>query len=266
MEYPPIECRHSIGGYFMSRKSKYDAEFKVNICKRYLSGESSIHLSKELGLHSGDSLVRRWVKKYQVYGDAAFIQTNHNRVYPKELKQLVIDEYNYNGKTTQELALKYGISTAWIVESWIKKYNNGIEIKDYIPKHEVYAMKSRKTTFEERIDIVKYVLCNNNDYKGAAEKFSVPYANVYQWVSKYNKMGEQGLLDRRGVKAFDQSKKVLTLEEKKDLEIEKLKRELERANMVIEVLKKKNELEEQFIKDSHSFAKDFCTKQSKNSK
>jgi len=40
-------------------------------------------------------------------------------------------------------------------------------------------MKSRKATFEERIKIVEYVLANDNNNKGAAEKYSVPYASVY---------------------------------------------------------------------------------------
>ena len=40
-------------------------------------------------------------------------------------------------------------------------------------------MKSRKTSFEERLEIVKYVLDNNNDYKDAADKYGVPYANIY---------------------------------------------------------------------------------------
>ena len=52
-------------------------------------------------------------------------------------------------------------------------------------------MNSRKTTFEERLEIVNYVLANDNDYKGAADKYSVPYANVYNWVKKYNEFGER---------------------------------------------------------------------------
>lgn len=49
-------------------------------------------------------------------------------------------------------------------------------------------MKSRKTTIEERLEIVNYVLSNNNDYSGAADKYTVPYASVYQWIKKYNEL------------------------------------------------------------------------------
>lgn len=43
-------------------------------------------------------------------------------------------------------------------------------------------MKSRSTTLQERLEIVDYALSNNNDYKGATDKYTVPYASVYQWV------------------------------------------------------------------------------------
>ena len=53
-----------------------------------------------------------------------------------------------------------------------------------------------------------------------------------------NEDGENGLFDKRGRPYFAKSVKVLTPKEKQALEIEKLKSELERKDMVIEVLKK----------------------------
>ena len=158
------------------------------------------------------------------------------------------------------LANKYKISTPEIVRRWIIKYNKGIEIKDYDPKGDVYTMKSRKTTFEERLEIVNYVLANNNDYKGAADKYSVPYANVYNWVKKYNESGEDGLSDSRGRPSSKEPNYELTDLEKKDVEIEKLKRELERSKMVIEVLKKNIEIQERMERDSRLLGKKTNTK------
>ena len=109
-------------------------------------------------------------------------------------------------------------------------------------------MKSRKTTLEERIEIVKYALDNNNDYKGAADKFLVPYANVYKWVKIYNEQGEEGLKFHRGrPKNFNFE---LTELEKKDLEIAKLKLELEKHKRAEEILKKNLEIKKQLFKDS----------------
>ena len=111
-------------------------------------------------------------------------------------------------------------------------------------------MKSRKTTIKERIEIVRYVLTHDNDYKGAAKKYSVSYASVYQWVKKYNEFGEDGLSDRRGRPSTAEHIKELTTEEKQAIEIEKLKKELERSKMVIEVLKKNIEIQKRMERDS----------------
>ena len=110
-----------------------------------------------------------------------------------------------------------GISPS-VVRNWIKKYNEG-ELKEYTPCPEVYSMKSRKTTFEERIQIVKWVLDNNNDYKGAASQYAVPYSLVYQWTKKYLEKGKDALKDSRGRPSSNEHKELTELE-KKDIEIE----------------------------------------------
>lgn len=74
-----------------------------------------------------------------------------------------------------------------------------MKLKDYNPKQEVYmASARRKTTIEERKEIVFYCINNNKDYKGTAEKYNVSYSQVYSWVKKYNSIGEEGLTDKRG--------------------------------------------------------------------
>lgn len=224
----------------MSRKAKYSKEFKIEIVKKYLKGESALALANEYeitGIH-GDDRIREWAHRYEAFGEVAFNNDSTNKSYSKSLKEKVIKEYLLGGTSTTELAIKYNISTSEIVRTWIIKYNNGIEIKDYDPKNEVYTMKARKTTFEERLEIVQYVIDNDNNYKGAAAKYSVPYASVYQWVAKYHERGEDGLSDKRGRPTTSKPIKELTNEEKQAIEIEKLKRELERSKMVIEVLKK----------------------------
>lgn len=98
------------------------------------------------------------------------------RQYSKELKEKVIKDYLDGNGSLEDLVNKYNISTHEFVRSWVLKYNSGIEIKDYTPKGDVYTMKSRSTTLQERLEIANYVLSNNNDYKGVADKYTVPYA------------------------------------------------------------------------------------------
>jgi transposase-like protein len=240
----------------MSRKAKYSKKLKLEIIKRYLKGEPASLLANEYGMPKNmDNRIRKWVHAYEANGESAFDDSNKNKSYSKELKDKVVKEYLSNVITPDDLANKYKISNGEIVRRWVLKYNQGIENKDYSPKSEVYTMKARRTTLEERIEIVNYVLANNNDYKGAADKYSVPYASVYQWLLKYNKFGETGLSDNRGRPSTKEPTHELTELEKKDIEIEKLKRELERSNMVIEVLKKNIEIRERMERDSRLLGK-----------
>ena len=245
----------------MGRKAKYSKELKLEIVKRYLKGESSHTLANEYKLPKRAPVkIRMWAHKYEIYGEQAFDHSKHNKAYSKELKQQVVNEYLAGGTSTTELSNKYNISTDEIVRQWVIKYNKGIEIRDYDPKGDVYTMKSRKTTFEERLEIVNYVLSHDNDYKGAADKYSVPYANVYNWVKKYNESGEDGLSDSRGRPSSKEPKHELSDIEKKDIEIEKLKKELERSKMVIEVLKKNIEIQERMERDSRLLGRKTNTK------
>lgn len=52
-----------------------------------------------------------------------------------------------------DLVANYNITYS-VVRRYINKWYKGIEIKDYDPKADVYTMKSRKTTFEERLKII----------------------------------------------------------------------------------------------------------------
>ena len=243
----------------MGRKAKYSNEIKIEICKRYLNGEGATFLANEYGVPHMETIIG-WVRRYEILKEKSFITNERNNKYSAEFKQEVINQVLAGNESINTIRNKYNIPSNSIVMNRVKKYNSGIEIKDYNPKGDVYTMKSRKTTFEERLEIVNYVLANNNDYKSAADKYTVPYANVYQWVKKFNECGEDGLKDNRGRPSSNEPKKELTLEEKQALEIEKLKRELEHEKMVVEVLKKNLEIRQKMERDSHLLDKKTNTK------
>lgn len=67
------------------------------------------------------------------------------------------------------------------------------------------------------------------------------YQQIYTWVQKYKKDGEEGLKDRRGRHKKDY--KPQTEEERLKLEVATLKRQLYLSQMKIDVLKKLQELE-----------------------
>ena len=140
--------------------------------------------------------------------------------------------------TISSLNMQYLVRS--VLRSWIKVYNANREFKDYNPKREVYMAEARrKTTLEERKEIVNYCINHNRDYKNTATKFNVSYGQVYSWVKKYDSDGESGLTDRRGQRKTDDEVDELERLRRENL---RLKRQLEEKDMVVELLKKSERL------------------------
>lgn len=100
--------------------------------------------------------------------------------------------------------------------------------------------KGRRTTWQERMDIVLYYLANGQDYMKTVNHFHVSYQQVYSWIKKYEAGGEEALRDGRGrTKASDE----LTETDRHKLAMKKLEYENERLRAENAFLKKLEELE-----------------------
>ena len=100
------------------------------------------------------------------------------------------------------------------------------------------AKARRKTTIDERKEIVSYCIEHNHNYKEAAALYDVSYSQVYLWVKKYDKYGEEGLIDKRGHHKADDEVDEL---ERLRRENVRLKCQLEEKDMAVELLKKVKE-------------------------
>ena len=98
----------------------------------------------------------------------------------------------------------------------------------------------RKTTIEERKEIVEYCITHNCNYRDTANFYDVSYSQVYSWVKKYNEKGIEGLKDKRGQHKTDDEVDEL---ERLRRENSRLKRQLEEHDMLTELLKKVQEFE-----------------------
>lgn len=226
----------------MGRTQKYTMIEKVQACEDYISGKISareIALSLKMTKH-GYKAIYGWVQQYKKYGSSAFEKKLKNKAYSKAFKTEVVEAYLRGEGSNIKLALKYNIPSRSIIIKWVTIYTEGKQIKDYDPKPEVYMTKARKTTIEERKEIVEYCLNNNKDYKGTASLYNVNYAQVYSWVKKYLDDGEAALKDRRGKR---KSEEELSDDEKKDRKILLLERKIKQIEKENELLKKLEELE-----------------------
>ena len=225
----------------MSRKSKYSIEQRVQACEDYRNGTRSLEeICVALGTPRKET-IREWLKKYEKYGIPAFQEKLYNKSYTKDFKIQVVEEYIRGHSSLEELIIKYDISSTTQLRKWISLYNANRELKDYCPKREVYMAEARrKTSIEERKEIVEYCIEHNRNYKETASVYDVSYSQVYSWVKKYDARGEEGLTDKRGHHKTDEEVDELELLRRENV---RLKRQLEEKDMLAELLKKVQEFE-----------------------
>ena len=221
-------------------KRKHTAEWMIARVEDYLTGKGSYKtIAEAYGI--GCTTFKNWANKYREHGSTAFVETKGNRKYSKEFKTECVEAVIQGKGSVDDIVARYNISSRSVLRSWIKRYNANKELKDYNPKREVYMAESRrKTTLEERKEIVEYCLSHKKDYKSTAARYDVSYGQVYSWVKKYAADGEAGLADRRGHHKTDDEVDELERLRRENL---RLKRQLEEQGMLVELLKKVKEFE-----------------------
>lgn len=246
----------------MRSNSKHTARELERYILLYLNeGKGFRELNEEYGLLLSQSTFGQKVLRYQDYGFPGIQTRTRNNHYTKAFKKKVIQEHLEEGTPFKQLARKYNIPAHETVRRWIIKYTKGENIRSYTPKPEVYTMKNKKKTQEEKIQIVKDYLGNGLSYKETAKKYQVSYNNVYSWVQKYKNHGPDGLVDGRGRGKPDA---IQTEEEKIRAENAALRARNEYLETENAALKKLEEVERELISRKRNMKRN--TKRLKNCK
>jgi len=223
----------------MGRKSKVVDEEKIMVVKKYFAGELSIAVIANM-YSLNVSSVKRWVLKYKTFGCEGLKTSYTNSRYSSELKLKSVREYLDGEGSLRELCKKHKIASEFQLLQWVSKYNSHEELKASGTGGTPIMTKGRATTYEERIEIIRYCIEHENNYAETAEKYQVSYQQVYTWIKKYESNGVDGLLDRRGRKKPESEMSEL---EKLRVENKLLKAENKRKEMEMAFLKKLDEIE-----------------------
>ena len=167
-------------------------------------------------------------------------RSHKNNKYSKEMKLQAVKDY-LNGEGSYEtLKEKYKLRSSTQLKNWVMWYNGHKEFKELSSaKGEIYMTKGRKTTQEERVEIVAFCIEHGKDYGLTVETYKVSYQQIYAWVKKYEEKGVNGLTDRRG-KA--KSENELTEEDRLRQENKILQAKIKDQEIEIALLKKLREL------------------------
>ena len=222
----------------MGRKPKIIFEEKLKAVEDYLCEKRSCtQICFELGIYRGT--FHCWVNKYKTFGRNGLGTSRRNVSYAETVRLQAVTDYLKGVGSYQHICNIYNISSHSILQQWIKKYNSHEISKSHNVAEDKNMTKSRKTTYEERVEIVAFCTENDYDYNLASKRFDVSYQQVYTWVKKYQENGYQGLTDKRGKrKEIDE----MSDSEKLAAQLKLLESENRRLKMENDFLKKLEEL------------------------
>ena len=219
-------------------KRKVSVEDKTYAVNLYLDGKESQRRIADMFDVSLAS-VQQWIRNYESMGVNAFTLKG-NKKYSKELKQQAVLDYLAGHGSQNDICKKYGIRSKGKLQTWIKKYNGHEELKSSGTGGSIIMTKGRKTTFEERVEIVQYCIAHNHNYAETAENHRVSYQQARSYTIKYESGGVEALRDKRGKrKNPDEMNELESLR----AEVKILRAEKERAEMEASFLKKLEEIE-----------------------
>ena len=224
----------------MSRRSKLTDEERISAVQEYLNGEGSYRsIARKYGVDH--KLLRVLVGRAQTEGIESIKIRPVNRKYTVETNLAAVQEYLAGKGSQLDICKKSHITNNNLLIQWIKCYNNGKDFKERTRSERGITMnKGRKTTQEERIEIVAFCIENGKDYGLTMEKYGVSYQQIYLWVRKYEEKGIDGLIDRRG-KAKPEDE--LTEADRLRMENKILQAKLKDKEMELKLVKKLIEVE-----------------------
>jgi transposase-like protein len=181
----------------MGREAVLTAEEKIRVVTEYLSGERKTkEFTSQYGIHH--RTLYEWAKVYQRSGAAGLYPTDSMQHYPEAIKLSAVKDYLEGKGSISDICVFYGIKGTSTLRRWLKWYNSQGNCKQPTRGGVTRMTESRKTTLDERIEMVSHCIANNKDYYSTSKQYGVSYQQIYGWVRKYEKNGAEGLADRRG--------------------------------------------------------------------
>ena len=223
----------------MSFKHKFSYEEKVKILSEYLDRTYGFReVCRRYNINQGS--LKDWKRLYETFGLSGLKTESKTSHYSKEVKESAVRDYLSHALTVPEILKKYQIRSGTQLRKWIMKYNGHEKLKSSGTGGNSIMTKGRKTTFEERVEIVQYCIAHDHNYSEASEKYQVSYQQARSYTVKYESGGVEALKDNRGKRKNPDELSEL---EKLRAEIKILRAEKERAEMETSFLKKLDEIE-----------------------
>ncbi|ADU32071.1 helix-turn-helix domain-containing protein, partial [Evansella cellulosilytica] len=101
---------------------KYNDELKIKVVKEYQEGILGFRrLAKKHHIKS-KSLVERWVKIYEKFGEEGIKSNGHKGTYSVQFKLDVLSFIKRTGTSETQTALHFGLDSPTLIASWKKSF------------------------------------------------------------------------------------------------------------------------------------------------
>lgn len=132
-------------------------EIKIKVVEEYLAEKRSVNQTA-YELNVSEFSVEEWIRKYKHSGVDGLKYNSKNRYYSAEVKLKATTDYINGRGSLYDICAKYKISTHSILQKWIKRYNSHKTFKSHGNRGDKIMTNGRKTTYDERIEIVAFAL------------------------------------------------------------------------------------------------------------
>lgn len=219
-------------------RSKFTPKEKLDLLTEFK--QSSVPravFSRQHGIES--QTLSRWLKKYELEGVQGLTEATKNRKYSVAFKEEVVRAFLNGEGSLDSLTSRFHLRSETQISDWILRYNRDKTMAAFPSRKQVLTM-SRKTTLEERIEIVEYVTEHKHTYSEAAKHYHVSYQQARLWVLKAKEYGYEGLVDGRGRRKPEEE---LTDLDKANLRIRQLESQVEDMKLMAAFIKKFKEIQ-----------------------
>lgn len=105
----------------MSRKIKYDVNFKLKVVHQIMKGKESVD-SLSIKFSISDSLIKRWVHFYRIHGIDGLLPSQ--RHYSPEFKLEVIHALKTNSLSLKQASRQFRIPSDSTLKKWLILYDS----------------------------------------------------------------------------------------------------------------------------------------------
>ncbi|HEL0611056.1 TPA: transposase, partial [Streptococcus equi subsp. zooepidemicus] len=143
----------------MSKRSPKSVEEKLELVQLYQEqGVSISTLVSSYGVAS--TTIKKWIRKYENSGIDGLKESRTWKQYSKELKEQAVQDYLNNLGSLETIIEKYHISSQSVLKRWINQYTSDKALQT-TSKGLSRMKQGRKTTFEERVEIVNFTIAHD---------------------------------------------------------------------------------------------------------